>query len=109
MRLSIEKPGSPAFTVDQLEYAAFLADIERLRESLTGGLANDAVMVVAGSAAQALERYNGGVTRLVHKQGREMQSIKMMAETVVHAGGENTRSAQRPQEIGDEFERAGAI
>ncbi len=106
----IEKLGVSAVTVDQLEYAAFVADIERLRESLTASMAPESVMVVAGSATQALERYNGGVTRQVHKQGREMQSIiKMMAETVVHVGGENTRSVQRLQEIGDEFERAGAI
>ena len=106
----IEKMGSSAVAVDQLEYTAFVADIERLRESLTPSMAPEAVMVVSGSASQALERYNGGVTRLVHKQGREMQSIiKMMAETVVHVGGENTRSVQRLQEIGDEFERAGSI
>ena len=106
----IEKLGTSAVAVDQLEYAAFSADIERIRESLTASLAPEAVMVVAGSATQALERYNGGVTRLVHKQGREMQSIiKMMAETVVYVGGENTRSVQRLQEIGDEFEHAGAI
>lgn len=106
----IEKMGASAVVVDQLEYAAFLSDIERIREGITTGLAPESLMVVAGSATQALERYNGGVTRLVHKQGREMQSIiKMMAETVVQVGGENTRSVQRLQEIGDEFERAGAI
>jgi hypothetical protein len=106
----VEKMGSSAIAVDQLEYAAFVADIERLRESLSASMSPETVTVVAGSATQALERYNGGVTRLVHKQGREMQSIiKMMAETVVHVGGENTRSVQRLQEIGDEFERAGAI
>jgi len=106
----IEKMGSSAVAVDQLEYAAFVADIDRIRESLTPGLGYDAAMVLAGAATQALETYNGSVTRLVHKQGREMQSIiKMMAETVVYVGGENTRSVRRLQEIGDEFERAGAI
>jgi diguanylate cyclase (GGDEF)-like protein len=106
----IEKMGASAVAVDRLEYAAFVAEIERIREGLAAGLAPEALMVVAGSATQALERYNGGVTRLVHKQGREMQSIiKMVAETVVHVGGENSRSVKRLQEIGDEFERAGAI
>jgi hypothetical protein len=102
----IEKTGSSAVVVDQPEHAAFLTEVGRIRESLTAGLSPEAAMVVAGSAAQALERYNGGVTGLVHKQGREMQTIiKMMTETVVYVGGENTRSVQRLQEIGDEFER----
>ena len=103
----IEKIGSSAVAVDQRDYAAFLADLERIRAGLTAGLTPQAATIVIDSTMQT---YNGGVTRLVRKQAGEMQSIiGMMAETVAQIGGENTRSVQRLQEIGDEFKRADAI
>jgi hypothetical protein len=57
-----------------------------------------------------MENYNRRTTALLRRQGGELQSIvAMIAETAVKLGGENTRSAQRLQEIGNRFERAGAL
>jgi GGDEF domain-containing protein len=106
----LEKIGFSAVAIDRGEYEAFRADIERIREGVVPGIAPAALIVIADSAAQVLESYNGAVTRLFQKQGHEMQGIiKMMAETVVLVSGESTRSAQRLREIGDEFERSNAI
>ena len=106
----LDKIGSQAVAIDSAEYDVFKSEIESIGNRITTEATADSLLVVAGSAAQALDSYNQRITRLFQKQGADMQSIiRMMAETVVQIGGQNTRSVQRLQEIGDQFESAGEI
>jgi GGDEF domain-containing protein len=106
----IDKIGSQAVAVDAAEYAVFSSEIESIANRITTEVTSDSLLVIAGSAAQALDSYNQRISRLFHKQGADMQGIiRMMAETVVQIGGQNTRSVQRLHEIGDQFESAGEI
>jgi len=108
--LLLEKFASAAVVADERDFQAFRSDIEQLRAHADSDIAADGLLVDIGSATQALETYNRGITRFLHRQSAEMQSIVgMMTETVLKIGGEHTRSARRLQEIGDRMEGAGNV
>src|SRR5450432_4236861 len=87
-----------AVNASELECAAFREDIDRIRNQMSHEAAPDTLLLAAGSATQAIEAYNKGITRLLQKQGKQLQSIvNMMAETAVTVGGQHLRSAQRLQ------------
>lgn len=108
--LLLEKIGSAAVEGDSSEHAAFCTEMNQLRERAEGEATPEHLLITTGSVVQAMENYNRRTTALLRRQGGELQSIvSMIAETAVKIGGENTLSAQRLQEIGNRFERAGAL
>jgi GGDEF domain-containing protein len=108
--LLLERIGADAVEGDEAKHDVFQKEIEDIRERVSGDATPDGLFLAAGSAVQAMESYNRQVTTLLRAQGGELHSIvSMIAESVVRIGGEHGRSAQHLQEIGDKFERAGAL
>jgi GGDEF domain-containing protein len=108
--LLLEKIGAAAAAGDAGAHEAFRGEIDLIRDRASGEPTSDALFLAAGSAIQAMESYNRQITATLRKQGGELHSIvSMITETVVKIGGENVRSAQHLQEIGDQFERAGTL
>jgi GGDEF domain-containing protein len=84
--------------------------MSRLQEHANTELTPEALSAVVESAGQAIDDYNGHVTAFLRKQASELRSIvSMITETAIKIGGENARSAERLQEIGQKFERAGEL
>jgi GGDEF domain-containing protein len=108
--LLIEKIGSQAVQGERCEYDAFVANVQRIRSSITSDLNSEGLLLTAGSVVQAMTDYNQRVYRFIRRQGSEIQTIvSMLSETVVKMSGGNTRFAQNFQEIGDGMERAAAL
>jgi GGDEF domain-containing protein len=108
--LLLDKVASGAVAADESEAKAFRADLEQIRNEIGPDAEPGSLLVAAGSAAQALEAYNRRVTRLIRKQAAELHNIvTMMTDAASTIGGENMRSVQRLQEIGDGLERAGSV
>jgi GGDEF domain-containing protein len=108
--LLLEKISTSAVAANESESTVFREDIGRIRDQIGPEALPSALLLAAGSATQALEGYNKGITRLIRKQGEQLQSIiAMMTDTVVKVGGQHLRSVQRLQDIGDGLERAGVI
>lgn len=108
--LLLEKIGSGAVEGDSLEYRDFRSEMTQLSERAASEATPELLLVTAGSVVQSMESHNRRISALLRRQGGELQSIvSMIAETAVKIGGENTRAAQRLQEIGNRFERAGAL
>ena len=108
--LLIEKIGSSAARTDGAEHADFCLEMNDLRDRLVAEVSSENLLIMAGSAVQTMENYNAGVSALIRKQATELQSvIAMVTETALKIGGESTRSAQRLQEIGNHFEKAGSL
>jgi GGDEF domain-containing protein len=92
---------------DQGDYEAFHSDMERICDSARAGVPADALLVIAGSAVQALEGYSQRTTRFIRKQGAELQNIiSMLTRTVISIGTGSDRSVQRLREIGNHLEKA---
>ncbi len=108
--LLLEKIGSGAVEGDRAAYEAFQAEMEHIRERASHDATSESLFVTTGSAVQAMENYNRNISMFLRKQGSELQCIvSMLFETVIKLGGENVRSAQRLQEIGDRLERVGSL
>jgi diguanylate cyclase (GGDEF)-like protein len=108
--LLLEKLAAAAAIATDEEYAVFRDDIARLRQCVGPEATPQEILLAAGSATQALEAYNRGVTASFRKRGRELRDIVgMLAETVATMGGENTRSVEKLREIGNGLERANCI
>lgn len=108
--LLIEKIGSSAAAADGGEHADFCLEMNDLRDRLAAEVSSENLLIMAGSVVQTMENYNAGVSTLIRKQAAELQSvIAMVTETALKIGGESTRSAQRLQEIGNHFEKAGSF
>ena len=90
--LLLEKIGAGAVEGDRAAYDAFRAEMEHIGARASHDATPESPFVTAGSAVQAMENYNRQISTFLRKQG-----------------GENMRSAQRLQEIGDKFERVRAI
>lgn len=109
--LLIERIGSRAAMADRSDFDEFQTAIHRIGESVNQEDATpETLLMMAGSAVQAMGDHNQRVSRFIRRQGGEFHSIiSMLTDTVVKMGGENTRFAQRFQEIGDGMERAGGM
>jgi GGDEF domain-containing protein len=108
--LLLEKVGASAAVANDADSAAFRDDMNRFREQFVPEATPDHLLLAAGSAMQALDGYNKGITRVIQKQGVQLQSvIGMMTETVAMIGGQHVRSAERLKELSDGLERTGAI
>ena len=85
---------------DRAEYEAFQNNMQRIQESAEAEESPDALLVIAGSAVQALEDYSQQTTSFIRRQGAELQSIiSMLTRTVISIGAGSDRSVQRLQEI----------
>jgi GGDEF domain-containing protein len=92
---------------DRAEYEAFHGNMQRIQETAGEKAPPDGLLVVAGSAVQALEDYSQQTTKFIRKQGAELQNIiSMLTRTVISIGAGSDRSVQRLQEIGHELEGA---
>ncbi|HVV47226.1 MAG TPA: diguanylate cyclase [Bryobacteraceae bacterium] len=108
--LLIEKIGASAAKGDGDEHADFCAEMNDLRDRLAAEVSSENLLIMAGSAVQTMENYNLRISTLIRRQAAELQSvIAMVTETALKIGGESTRSAQRLQEIGNHFEKAGSF
>ena len=108
--LLIEKTGSSAARADGDAHADFCLEMNDLRDRLAAEVSSENLLIMAGSVVQRMENYNAGVSTLIRKQAAELQSvIAMVTDTALKIGGESTRSAQRLQEIGNHFEKAGSF
>jgi GGDEF domain-containing protein len=108
--LLVEKIGSTAVKADGDEHADFSIEMNDLRDRLGGEASSENLLIMAGSAVQTMENYNLRISTLIRKQAAELQAvIAMVTETALKIGGEATRSAQRLQEIGNHFEKAGSL
>jgi GGDEF domain-containing protein len=108
--LLTEKIGSSAAKGDSGEHADFCAEMNDLRDRLAAELSSENLFIMAGSAVQTMENYNLRISALIRKQAAELQSVvAMVTETALKIGGDATRSAQRLQEIGNHFEKAGSL
>ncbi|HVW09901.1 MAG TPA: diguanylate cyclase [Bryobacteraceae bacterium] len=108
--LLIEKIGSSAAKADGDDHAGFCLEMNDLRDRLSAEASSENLLIMAGSVVQTMENYNHGVSTLIRKQAVELQSVvAMVTETALKIGGETTRSAQRLQEIGNHFEKAGSF
>lgn len=108
--LLLEKIGTDAVEGNPAERGAFRAQMRKLRESAKSEVSAEPLLIIAGSAVQAMEDYNHRITALLRRQSGELQCIvSMVTETALKIGGESARSAQRLQEIGNKFEQAGAL
>ena len=92
---------------DHGDYEGFQSDMKRICDSAGENVPADALLVIAGSAVQALEGYSQRTTRFIRKQGAELQNIiAMLTRTVISIGTGSDRSVQRLREIGDRLEKA---
>jgi len=108
--LLLERIASGSVKGDTAEHDAFCEEMSQFRERTLQETSPALLLITAGSAVQAMENYNLRITGLLKKQVAELQSVvSMVTETALKLGGENTRSAQRLQEIGNRFERAGSL
>jgi GGDEF domain-containing protein len=108
--LLVEKIGSSAAKADEGDYADFSVEMNDVRDRLAAEGSSENLLIMAGSAVQTMENYNLRISSLIRKQAAELQSvIAMVTETALKIGGESTRSAQRLQEIGNHFEKAGSL
>ena len=108
--LLIEKIGSSAARGDGGEHADFSLEMNDLRDRLAAEVSSENLLIMAGSIVQTMENYNAGVSMLIRKQAAELQSVNaMVTEAALKIGGESMRSAQRLQEIGNHFEKAGSF
>jgi GGDEF domain-containing protein len=110
LSLLIEKIGSSAAKGDGDEHADFCVEMNDLRDRLAAEVSSENLFIMAGSAAQTMENYNLRISSLIRKQAAELQAVvAMVTETALKIGGEASRSAQRLQEIGNHFEKAGSL
>src|SRR5205814_3290671 len=85
-------------------------EISEIGEGFRADATAESLLIAAGLATQALAAYNKRVTWLIDRQADEVQTIvRMLQRTIVGITGENTRSGQRLQQIGQDLEKSGAI
>lgn len=108
--LLLEKTGSAAVRADGGEYEELCLAMNDLREKMAEELSPENLLIMAGSAALTIGNYNAAIGTLLRKQSAELQSVvSMVTETALKIGGESQRSAERLQEIGNKFEKAGSF
>ena len=108
--LLIEKIGESAVEGDAQELATFKAEIGRIGDGFGPDTKAENLLAAAELATKALTAYNLRVTWLIGRQANEVQTVvRMLQQTIVGITGENTRSGQRLQEIGQELEKSGAV
>jgi len=90
---------------DRAEYESFQNNMQRIQETAGTDVPPDVLLVIAGSAIQALEDYSKRTTRFIRRQGTELQNIiAMLTGTVISIGSGSDRSVRRLQEIGHQLE-----
>ncbi len=94
-------------TGDRTEYDSFQTNMRRIQETAGADATPEVLMVLAGSAVQALEDYGQRTTKFIRKQGAELQNIiSMLTRTVISIGAGSDRSVQRLREIGSRLASA---
>jgi GGDEF domain-containing protein len=110
LSIFLEKVATGCVQCDNIEHHAFRAEMRQLQDQAENFVSPAIMLATAGSAAQAMENYNLEISELLRKQSRELQSIvAIITETALKIGGGNTRATQRLEELGQRFERAGAL
>jgi GGDEF domain-containing protein len=105
--LLIEKLGECAVEGDPRELENFRGEMRAVRDAITPNLQPEKLLILAGSATQALETYNRRITKAIGLQGGEFQTIiKMLRDGLVKMAGESVQSVQSLNRIGGELERS---
>lgn len=92
---------------DRDEYESFQKSMRRIQESAGAEVPPDELLVIAGSAVQALEEFSQRTTRTIRKQGAELQNIiSMLTRTVISISAGNDHSVERLQEISQKLAKA---
>jgi GGDEF domain-containing protein len=103
--LLIQKLGDCAIDTYPLEGQDFREEIGAIREALIPSLPNESFLVLAESAAQALETYTSRIERLIGRQNDDLQTIiRMFQESLLTIAGGGTQSAGLTK-ISEELER----
>jgi diguanylate cyclase (GGDEF)-like protein len=106
----VESIGDSAVEGDARELAVFRSEISRIGEAFTDDTKPEDLLAAAVSATEVLRAYNKRITCLIDTQANEARAIvRMLRQTAVAITGENTRSGQRLQQIGNELEKTGEI
>jgi GGDEF domain-containing protein len=104
--LLVEKLGDCAVEGDTQELESFRGEMRGIHDAMTPDLSTENLLVLAGSAAQALEAYNRRITSTISKRGVEFQTIiRMLQDSLLKIGGENLQSVQSLNRIGEELDR----
>src|ERR1035441_6069915 len=104
--LLVEKLGDCAVEGDTQELESFRGEMRAIHGAMTPDLSTENLLVLAGSAAQALEAYNRRITSTISKRGVEFQTIiRMLQDSLLKIGGENLQSVQSLNRIGEELDR----
>ena len=104
--LLVEKLGDCAVEDDKQELESFRAEMRVVHDAMTPDLPPENLLILAGSAMQALETYNRRVTSTISHRGDDFQSIiRMLQDSLVKITGENVQSVQSLNRIGEELDR----
>lgn len=104
--LLVDKLGESAVDAEPDESSDFRMDIRAIREALTLDLPQENLLILVQSATQALETYNGRITRRIANQTANYQTIiKLLQNTLVKTAGENAETVQNLARIGEDLER----
>jgi GGDEF domain-containing protein len=96
-----------AVKADRAEYEAFQKNMQHIRESAGAEVPAEELLVIAGSAVQALNEFSQRTTKTIRKQSIELQNIiSMLTRTVISIGAGSDGSVERLQEISSQLERA---
>jgi len=96
--LFVKKIGESAVAVDPHELASFRNEIKGLHEALTPQLPIENMLIVTGSATQALETYNKRVMRIIGSQGDNLQAILKLLQD--HLGTMTSASSNSIENLG---------
>ena len=99
-----------AVAADQEDLDSFRNEFERLNESVSLASAPDQILLVAGSADQALSAYNRQITRYIRSQRTELQrTVATLTETVTTISNCSERSYAQLEDIGWRIQKASVI
>jgi len=103
--LFVKKIGESAVAVDPHERESFRNEMTALHEALTPQLPMENMLIVTGSATQALETYNKRVMRTIGKQGDDLQAIlTLLQEHLGKMAGASGSSVESLGKIAEEME-----
>ena len=99
-----------AVSADQEDLDSFQRELQRLNASISAETDPSQVLLIAGSADQALQIYNRQITRFIRAQRTEMQRmVATLTETVATISNGSERSYAQLEDIGWRIQKASVI
>lgn len=99
-----------AVRTDSAEYKIFADNMSRIIGDAPAGCGPDNLLVMAGSAVQALKDYNAHTGSVVRQQSIELQHmVEMLSQTVIAISGGSEKSAESLTEVRRGLESAARL